>query len=358
MLAKDKGVVRVAVSGYGLAGSVFHAPLLKAVDGIEVAAIVSRSAEKQKNAKNDFPDAEIYADLDSLLENCKGLDLVVIATPNTDHAPSAIKAMEKGLSVVVDKPMATRLQDCLAMLESSRKNGVLLSVFHNRRWDGDFLTIRELIENGRLGRILRFESRFERYRPSPRAGSWREASSADQGGGILFDLGSHLIDQASQLFGHPEQIYSEICKRRDAIESDDDSFLALSFPGEIKAHLWMSAISASQGHRFRILGTEGAYEKYGLDPQEDMLRQGKTPLDSNWGLEDENAWGILTTYENGAKEQLALKTNAGCYQRFYELMRDALNGNGSVPVDPEDSLETLRIIQQAARTNNSKVFSG
>lgn len=340
----------VAIIGYGLAGAIFHAPLVKATDGLRIKYIVARSAEKQTQARNDHPAAEIVPDIATLIENSKEIGLAVVATPNKEHAPQAMACMNAGIPVVIDKPMALSSGECAALIDLSKQKGVLLSVFQNRRWDNDFLTIKQLLEKGTLGNILRFESRFERYRPLPKANAWREKLDAEQGGGILFDLGSHLIDQATQLFGMPNQVYAEIKKRRDGVESDDDSFVALGFPSGVQAHLWMSAISASLGHRFRVLGTEGAYEKYGLDRQEDDLRAGKTPKDANWGKEQKSCWGTITTHKDGLNIKGELESIPGSYQCFYELMRDAVNGLGPVPVDPLSAMNTLKIIEQARKS--------
>ncbi|MBX9686172.1 MAG: Gfo/Idh/MocA family oxidoreductase [Candidatus Obscuribacterales bacterium] len=339
--------LNVAIVGYGLAGATFHAPLIKSTEGLKVSAIVSRSAEKQAQAKKDFDDLRIFASFEDLLQSASDFDLIVIATPNTEHAPQAIAAMQAGLAVVVDKPVAINSGECRDLIACSKKTGSSFSVFHNRRWDNDFLTIKDLLAKNKLGKILRFESRFERYRPQAKPGAWREKIGAEEGGGILFDLGSHLIDQALELFGKPESVYAEMSVRREGVKSDDDSFVALSFPSGVKAHLWMSAISASLAHRFRVLGTEGAYEKYGLDPQEDALRAGLSPLDKDWGKENRNNWGTLTLYPGGEKQSLALESLDGKYQEFYAGMRDAILGKGEVPVRAESALAGLEIIELA-----------
>jgi scyllo-inositol 2-dehydrogenase (NADP+) len=348
-LMSRKEKLHVAIAGYGLAGACFHAPLIKSTSGLAVKAIVTRSADKQVQARLDFPDAAIFSGLADMLSAAKalGLDLAVIATPNREHAPQSIACLEAGLAVVVDKPAALNSRECIEMIAASKRGKSLLSVFQNRRWDNDFLTLKKLIEEGRLGKILRFESRFERYRPAPRAGAWRETLGFEEGGGVLFDLGSHLIDQATQLFGKPEQVYAEMNVRRAGVGSDDDSFVALSFPSGVKAHLWTSAIAAAVGCRFRLLGAAGAYEKYGLDPQEEALRSGKTPAAESWGVENPANWGKLTTYDNGDRRELAFETVPGAYQRYYEIMRDALQGLSEVPVAAEDALTTLRIIEAA-----------
>lgn len=351
-LKKD---IHVALVGYGLAGATFHAPLIKTVPGLNLRFIVARSDEKQTKARKDHPSAEVLSDFNKLLLRSSEIDLAVIATTNKEHAPQALACLKAGIPVVVDKPIALNSFECEKLLEEAKACGVALTVFQNRRWDNDFLTVREIIKNGRLGKILRFESRFERYRPTPRANSWREKLPSSEGGGILLDLGSHLIDQATQLFGQPERIYAELDARRDQVESEDDSFLALSFPSGVKAHLWMSAISASQGHRFRVLGSEGAYEKYGLDPQEDALRAGKSPADGGWGVEADCQQGTVTKYRDGEKIQSKIESTRGCYQQFYEQMRDYMLGICPIPVNPADALLTAKIIEAAQKSAREKI---
>lgn len=344
--------LNVLIVGYGLAGSTFHAPLIKATTGMNVGGIIARSPVKQEQARKDFPQAKIFTSLEEL-EN-EQFDLAVIATPNKEHAPQAIHCLTAGLAVVIDKPMALSLAEGKQLLETSKKCGQLLSVFQNRRWDNDFLTLKELIENNAIGKVLRLESRFERYRRQPRAGSWRESSSSEAGGGLLFDLGSHLIDQACFLFGKPETVYAEIDTRRDGVEADDDCFVSLQFKGDVRAHLWMSAIAAKLGPRFRLLGLDGAYEKYGLDPQEDCLRNGGTPLDAQWGEEEEKHWGTLVQNQNGTVTEKIWPTKAGAYENFYAQMREAILGKAELPVNAADALNTLSIIETARKSAQIK----
>lgn len=349
-----KESINVAIIGYGLSGSVFHAPLIKSTPGLSVNAIVARSNLRQEQAKKDFPAAQIYSSYDDLLQNSERIDLVVIATPNKEHAGQAIKAMKAGLAVVVDKPLAISSRECDELINTSVERGVLLSVFQNRRWDNDFLTVRKLLADNALGAVTRFESRFERYRPMPRPDAWRETSHASEGGGLLFDLGSHLIDQAVHLFGEPQTVFAEIEKRRNGVNADDDCFLALSFRNGVHAHLWMSAIAPIQGPRFRVSGLNGAYEKYGLDPQEEALRAGQTPDHPEWGKEPTNKWGRLLTQQNGALSEKFIETENGAYQTFYALMRESIINNGPVPVPPQDARHTSRIIEAARRSVEQK----
>src|SRR5215472_16614287 len=236
---------RVAIIGYGLAGAVFHAPLISSTPGMTVAAIVTNNAERKEQAQRDFPKATILSSAGQIWREPNLYDLVVVATPNRSHLPLGIAAMNAGLSVVIDKPLSTSVSSAEQLIATSERTGKLLSVFQNRRWDNDFLTVRHLLDADLdlLGPITRFESRFERYRATPRQNAWREFPAPKEAGGLLFDLGSHLIDQALLLFGQPTHVYAEVDKRRPGALVDDDSFVTLYFAGGVRAHLWMSAVT-------------------------------------------------------------------------------------------------------------------
>ena len=261
----EPGAVRTALIGYGLAGSVFHAPLIDAVNGLQLSAIVVKNAQRQEAARRDYPHTKIFSSADELWQNSASFDLVVVATPNDTHAGLAETAMQRGLAVVVDKPFAISTSQARHLIEVQKHTGVKLSVFQNRRWDCDFLTVEELIDTGKVGTVTRLESRYERYRPVPKPGNWRETTQVESGGGLLFDLGSHLIDQALHLFGNPVSIYAEMKTRRSGVFADDDTFVALQFDNDVCAHLWVSLLAKTAGPRFRLLGSTGAYEKWGMD---------------------------------------------------------------------------------------------
>ena len=339
--------LRVAVIGYGLAGAVFHAPLIAATPGLQVAAIVTANPARQAQARRDFPAAALLPAAEALWSAASSYDLVVVATPNRLHAPLALAALEVGLPVVVDKPFAASAADAERLITASENAGRLLSVFQNRRWDGDFLTVRALLAGDALGPITSFESRFERYRSAPKTDAWRELPEPEEAGGLLYDLGSHLIDQAMQLFGQPTQVYAELHQRRPGALVDDDAFVALEFPSGVTAHLWMSAVARILGPRFRVLGLRGAYEKHGLDPQEEALRTGQRPGADDWGIEPHERWGQLSTELAGVHVEGAVETLPGEYEAFYRLLRDALVAGGPPPVDPREALAALRVIEAA-----------
>jgi scyllo-inositol 2-dehydrogenase (NADP+) len=345
--------LRVAIIGYGLAGSVFHAPLISSVEGMEVAAIVTSNPRRQEHIQRDYPGAAVLSTADELWRHPTRYDLVVVASPNRTHVPLAMAAMNAGLPVVIDKPLAASVADAEKLIETSNSTGQLLTVFQNRRWDNDFLTVRQLIAADLLGPITRFESRFERYRATLRAHAWREFSAPEEAGGLLFDLGSHLIDQAIQLFGQPVRVYAELEKRRPGALVDDDSFVALRFANGVDAHFWMSVVARIQGPRIRLSGLRGTYEKWGLDPQEYALSTGMRPGDAAWGLEPQERWGRMLTDISGIRLDTTIETLPGAYEQYYELLRDALITGGRPPVDTASVLHTLKVIEAAQQSAQS-----
>jgi predicted dehydrogenase len=318
--------LRAGIAGFGLAGEVFHAPLIDAVEGIEVAGVVTTDPERQARARARYPDAEVVYAVDDLWDR---IDLLVVAAPNRAHVPLGLAAVERGLPVVVDKPLAPSLTDAELLLST----GGRITVFQNRRWDGDFLTLKGQIERRELGTVTRFESRFERFRPEVDASGWREFGDAAEGGGLLLDLGAHLVDQARVLFGPPLRVYAELDKRRPGTQVEDDVFVALEHDGGVRAHLWMSAVAPLHGPRFRVSGLERGFASDGLDPQEAQLAEGMQPRDPGYGE--------VEGLERGA------------YERFYEGVRDWLRDGAPAPVDPRDSLACMRVLEAARRSAES-----
>lgn len=342
--------VRTAIIGYGLAGAAFHAPLIASTANMEVAAIVTRSQGRQEQASIDFPNAKICCKVDEVFKCSDQFDLVVIATPNDTHLDLGLASIYAGIPVVIDKPVAISSAQVEQLISASEEEKVALSVFQNRRWDNDFLTIKKLIEDGKLGQITRMESRFERYRLEPKPNGWRESTSPDEGGGLLFDLGSHLIDQALVLFGKPQQVYAEIMHRRPGVAGDDDTFVALRFANAVVVHIWVSMLAPEVGARFRLIGIDGTYEKWGLDPQENSLKDGHRPGHWLWGHEHVDHHGKLTTYVDGVKHKVNVESVPGSYQNFYEQMRDTVLHGSPVPVPIEDALVCLKVIEAARQS--------
>ncbi|MEV7214401.1 Gfo/Idh/MocA family oxidoreductase [Kitasatospora cineracea] len=346
----DSSPLNVGLVGYGLAGAVFHAPLISTTPGLRLAAVVTADPERRARAAAEHPGAALLPDADALWAAAPGLglDLVVVASPNRTHVPLATRAVEAGLAVVVDKPLAATAAEGERLAALARERGVLLSVFQNRRWDGDFRTVRQLVDSGRLGRVSRFESRFERWRPEL-GGAWRELGDPAEAGGLLYDLGAHLVDQALLLFGPAERVYAELDARRTGAATDDDSFVALTHADGTRSHLWMSATAGDLGPRFRVLGSRGAYVTRGLDGQEDALRRGGTPADPGWGACAPERWGSFRAGD--AVEPVA--TLPGRYQDYYAGLARALRGEGPVPVEVRDAVRALRVLEAAQRSSRT-----
>jgi predicted dehydrogenase len=334
--------VRAALVGYGLGGAAFHAPFLASTPGIRLDAIVTRDAGRRATAERDHPGVRLVDDVDALLAARDALDLVVVATTNRAHVPVARAAIDAGLAVVVDKPIAPSAAEARALVEHARARGTPLTVYQNRRFDGDFRTLRDLLDRNALGAVARFESRFERWRPAPRGG-WRESADPAEGGGLLLDLGAHLVDQAMVLFGAVTHVYAELHRRREGAAVEDDVFLALTHHQGVRSHLWLSAVAAQGGARFRVLGSRAAWVKHGLDVQEAALRSGVRPGGEGWGREPESAWGRLGTDD----EWTLVPTRDGDYGAFYAAVARAIRDGAPLPVNAMDGVRTLEVLEAA-----------
>jgi predicted dehydrogenase len=332
--------LRVALVGYGGAGSILHAPLIAATPGLELGAIVTRDPARRRAARARYPGTPILASVDDVWRG--GSDLVVIATSSGSHADLAEGAIGAGLATVVDKPFATSSDAAEQVVARARAAGVPLTVFQNRRWDSAFLTLRHVLSEGRLGRPLRLEARFERnQRVDPAA--WQERPV--DGGGVLLDLGSHLIDQALVLFGRPASVSAELQRRRPGSLVEDDGLVSLAWAGGVSCHLWLSWTAHASGPAFRMLGSEAAFEIDGLDPQWDALARADRPGGRGWGRLPST--GRLTSDAGPEPRLERIRPIAGDYRRFYASVRDALLGRGPMPVDPADAVEVLRIMEAA-----------
>jgi scyllo-inositol 2-dehydrogenase (NADP+) len=336
--------------GYGLAGSAFHAPLVEAVPGLELTSIVTSNEERVAEARSAHPGAAILASADDLFAAAGDHDLVVVAAPNRHHAALGLTAIEAGLHVVVDKPLAVTSDDGRRLAGAASSHGVVASVFHNRRFDGDFLTLRRLRDEGALGEVLRLDSRFERWRPQVDRGKWREGGTPEDAGGVLFDLGPHVIDQALELLGPARSVYAEIRAVRPGAQVDDDFFVALQHQSGVRSHLWGAMVAARVGPRLRVLGTEGAYVKWGLDVQEDALRAGTDPRDAGFGEEPPEAWGTLGSDEDARR----VETARGRYVAFYERMEQAIRDGSEPPVPLAAGIATLDVIEAARRSSDER----
>jgi scyllo-inositol 2-dehydrogenase (NADP+) len=334
--------IRTAVVGFGISGRVFHAPLIEADPSYSLDVIVTADPERAAAAAARYPQARIVSTPEALFALSGDLDLVILGTPPLTHFDLASTAIAHGLHVVVDKPFVTTSAQGEGLISQATEAGVQLTVFQNRRWDSDFLTLKKLLGEGTLGEVRNFESRFEWWRPEG-FGNWRDTASLTEGGGILHDLGAHLIDQAVQLFGAVEESYGETANRGPHQEgADTEAFVSLLHESGVRSRLWMNGMAAQVGPRFHVLGSQAGYTKWGLDHQEPALAAGMSPLDPAYGLEPQDAWGVLGI--DGSTASVPAET--GAYPQFYSKLAAALRGEGKLPVDPAQSLEVLRIIEK------------
>jgi len=339
------GSLGVGIVGYGLAGRFFHAPFIAAVDGLHVAAIATSRADRQAEVKREHPGAAVVESFDDLLER-SDVEIVVVASPNRTHVPLGVQALKSGRHVVVDKPIATDITDATRLVEVAAQTGKVLSVYHNRRFDGDFLTVRSLVAEGTLGPIDSMESRFEIG--VPLAEAWRE--DADEAGGPHRDLGAHLVDQALLLFGDPIRVFAQLDRRRPGTEVDDSAFVALEHRGGERSRIWTSLISPWGRPRFRLRGLLGEFVKEERDPQEARAMAGGLPSDPGFGVDEPEQWGRL--YLIG-EEARTVPTVDGDYRRFYELFRDAVRTGSPPPVDPRDAIRGLRVLEAAETSSRT-----
>ena len=330
--------VRVGLCGYGSGGRFFHAPLIASAAECELAGVVTRSAARRGELARDHPGTPAYGSLAELA--AAGVEAVAISTPAATHAELTRQAIGLGLAAVCDKPFAPDAAVAREIVELAEREGVALSVYQNRRWDSDFLTVRRLIADGRLGEVRRFESRFERFAP--------ERGPSAAGGGTLLDFGSHLADQALVLFGRVDAVYAEMNVRGGADGADDEFFTALRHRSGVWSHLSGSWVQGAPGPRLRVAGAAGSYVVAGVDGQEGNLVAGRSPgtEGSRWGVEPEQRWGWLQRGE--AHEQVA--SERGRWDTFYPAFAAAVRGRGQVPVDPWDAVASLRVLD-AARTS-------
>ena len=336
---------RVALLGYGLAGACFHAPTIAATPGLRLRTIVTASPERRARALHEHPGVQVLDRADALFADPSGHDLVVVATPNSTHVPLTLAALAAGLAVVVDKPLAPTAEEARRVVAEARRRGLLLSVYHQRRWDGDVLTLRRLMGEGALGDVLRFEARIERWRPLP-TGGWRESGAPGDAGGLLYDLGSHLVDKALHLFGPVARVYAELDRRRPGITVDDDVFLALTHVSGVRSHLWASALAGQPGPSMRVLGTRAAYVRMHADGQEAALREGERPDRPDWGVEAVARWGLL----GAGDDARPVRSEPGAYPRYYAGVVASLRHGAPPPVDPDDAVAGLEILAAAQRS--------
>ena len=349
--------IRTGVVGFGLAGRVFHAPFVKAVPSLELTAIVQRSGDSAKEA---YPDAAQVRSYEDLLAS--DVELVVLGTPTPTHYALTKQALLAGKHVVCDKPTTVSVSQAEEVESLAAKQGLLLFPFHNRRWDGDFKTMQALIASGQLGRIVSLDSRFDRYRPEPKPGVWREE---EEGGGLLYDIGPHLIDQALTLFGTPKRLWANLRSDRDQGSVPDGVDIHLTFDGpgnrEVLVRLGTTSLAADPAPRYRLHGTRGTYVKHGLDPQEPTLVAGGhvPPVGSSdpWLPEAEAMWGTLTIAPDPAVpsklERSPLQTIPGDYRDYYINVGAAILGEAEPILTPRAGVRTARVIELATESSRT-----
>ena len=332
-------MIGVGLVGYGLGGSAFHAPLVQAEPGLRLHAVVTSRAEQ---VRRELPGVGVVGSAAGLLED-PAVELVVVAAPNAVHHQLAAAALRAGRHVVVDKPFALSTADADELIGLAEATDRRLSVFHNRRWDSDFLTVRRCLETGLLGDVSSFVSRYDRFRPVPK-GSWKEQDVP--GSGVLWDLGPHLIDQALQLFGMPETVWADVGVQRPGVAAVDYLHLALGY-GRLRVLLHAGMEARDPGPRFEVHGDLGSFVKWGLDPQEAALRAGGRPGDPGWGSEPPDRHGTLTTEVAGLELRGRLESVPGDYGAFYAQMAAAIRGQGPVPVPAAEAREVILVIELA-----------
>ena len=334
-------MIRVGLIGFGLAGRYFHAPLITAA-GLDLRAIVTTRSDE---VRESYPNVEVVRSTSDLLMH-HDLDLIVIASPSQLHFQHALEALSAGKHVVIDKPVSTATTEADALIELAEQKQRKLSVFQNRRWDGDFLTLRKLIDEHQLGKVAYFRARWDRFRPHI-ADRWRER--AEPGSGMLFDLGSHLIDQVLYLFGRPDWVQADVFGQREGSVTDD-GFEILMGKGALRVAVGVSSLATAGDWRYCIHGTHGSFFKAGLDPQEDQARAGLSALDDRFGVEGAERFGKLIRGVDGASEIVA--TERGRWVTYYELMKQAIETDGPVPVSAREARAVLEVLEIARRSSS------
>jgi predicted dehydrogenase len=321
------------------------------VPGLSLTSIVTSDPERSAQARAAHPNVRVLPSADDLFAAADAHDLVVIAAPNRHHVPLALRAVDVGLHLVVDKPLAANVADAQRLADAAGTRGVVASVFHNRRWDGEFLTLRRLVAEGSLGDLVRVESRFDRWRPHVDQSKWREGGAPEDAGGVLFDLGPHLIDQVLELLGPARSVFAEVRRLRPGAQVDDDIFLALEHSSGAHSHLSATMLAAQPGPRLRALGARSAYVKWESDAQEEALRAGARPGDTGFGEDPREAWGLLGSEDDAQP----VKTERGRYVEFYERMERAIRAGEPAPVPLEAGIATLRVIEAAQASAEQRV---
>ena len=334
-------MLNVGLIGFGFAGKVFHAPVIRAVDGLLLSTIVQRHAPPDPR----YPDVEFVRSVDEMLS--RKIDLVVVATPNTSHHPITKQCLLAGRHVVVDKPFTPTLGEAQDLVQIAKQQQRIVTVYQDRRYTGDFATVQQVVSEGALGRVVLFESHFDRFRPERKPHAWREETLP--GSGVWFDIGPHLIDQALLLFGIPDAIGADIRIEREGARIDD-AFDVTLYYAHARAVLRASMLATPIGPTWIVHGTKGSFIKYGMDPQEAALKEGRTPDEPDWDTEPAELYGTLVTPD----ATRTVPTLRSSFARYYENVRDAILGTAELAVTPAWSLDVMRGLELAAASNRAR----
>jgi scyllo-inositol 2-dehydrogenase (NADP+) len=334
----------VGLIGYGLGGSIFHAPMIAAVPGLRLARVASRSATPQ--ALQEYPGVQRDDTPQAMLDDPE-IALVVVCTPNASHYALAKAALQAGKHVVVDKPFVLSSAEGEELVALAHEKGLALGVYQNRRWDGDFLTLRRVVESGELGKVHTYRAHFDRFAPQVKV-RWKE--QAQPGAGVLWDLGSHLVDQALQLFGKPRAVTAHLATQREGAQVEDAFELVLDHGGTLSV-LHAGALVRAPGPRYQVHGTAGSFVKYGIDPQEDALKAGKRPGDAFWGHDAPEAYATITAVDGSRR---TVETLPGSYDAFYRGMHAVIAEGKEVPVPAREAVDVIRVIELALRSHRER----
>jgi scyllo-inositol 2-dehydrogenase (NADP+) len=340
-------IIKVGLVGYGVGGEFFHAPIINSIPQLKLTDVVERHKQK---SKEKYPWVRVLKNFDDLLKD-SSIRLVVITTPNWFHFEMALKALNAGKNVIVDKPFTVTSKEADTLIELAHQKNLILSVYQNRRFDGDFLTVKKIIDNNWIGKVNKFEIRFDRYRPDVKQDSWRE--NGRQGSGVLYDLAPHLIDQALNLFGLPHTIKAEVKSEREMAKSDDCFDIELKYP-DVNVFLKAGMLVKEPTPHFVLSGDMGTYTRFGLDPQEEALKKGIVPGDNMWGHEPSGRWGFLDSKAPGLKNYGKIETLPGCYPEYYRNIYAAIRGEEELLVKPEEARNVIRIIELALKSSKEK----
>lgn len=336
--------IKAAFASYGMSGLVFHGPLLETHPGFEIKKVLERN---RNVSQGKHPNSMLVRNYGEILDD-PDIDLVIINTPDYLHHDMSIKALEAGKHIVVEKPFTLKCSEADEIIRKAKEKKLMVSVFQNRRWDGDFMTVKKVINEKMCGRLVSFESHFDRFRNYIQD-SWKEDDS--KGAGTLYNLGSHMIDQALQLFGMPGYIFSDVRSQRTGSKVDD-SFDIFMYYKNVKCMIRGSYLVKEAGPRYILHGTEGSFTKYGIDPQEEMLKRGELPESEGWGEEKEEDWGVLNSETKGKEDRKRIQTIPGNYSLFYDSIYQHLKNGIPLAVTAESARDVIRIIEAAYESSS------